>query len=164
MPDQWCTHPTAHFGPTKIGSRPSHPRGDRKVTDELAMFIKESYGMLDEKEPVVQMPFLCRTCFDRERAKFNAQKHSRTNFKMEANEKMDIDYNAPKSRYTFDSTIKSLLKDDCLTDKTPAFLSSQSFTESEDNDDVESEYKQGQAKWLINKAFEALNIPEIIDV
>ena len=81
--------------------------------------------MMDEKEPVVQMPFLCRTCFDREWAKFNAQKSSRTHFKMEANEKMDIDYNASKSRYNFDSTIKSLLKDDRLTVETAEFLSSQ---------------------------------------
>ena len=84
MSVQWCTHPIAHFGATKIGTLPSHPRGDRSVTDELAIFIKESYGMADEKESVIQMPFLCRACFDKEWAKFNAQKCSRTNFKMEA--------------------------------------------------------------------------------
>ena len=35
---QWCIRPMAHFGATKIGFRPSHPRGDRKVTDELAVY------------------------------------------------------------------------------------------------------------------------------
>ena len=77
-------------------------------------------------------------CFHREWEKFNALNSSQTNSKMERNEKMDIDYNASKNRYKFDSKIKSSLKDDCLTDETVEFLSSQSSTESEYSDDVES--------------------------
>ena len=46
MPGQWCSHPIAHLGTTKIGPRPSHPKGDRKVDGELAAFIRESYNTI----------------------------------------------------------------------------------------------------------------------
>ena len=42
MPVQWCAHPMSHRNETRIGSRPTHPRGDRKVDEELAKFINNS--------------------------------------------------------------------------------------------------------------------------
>ena len=49
MPIQWCSHPVAHSGTTKIACKPSHPKADRRFYTKLAMFMKESYGISNDE-------------------------------------------------------------------------------------------------------------------
>lgn len=78
MPHQWCSHPTSHQGATKIGSRPNHPKGDRRIKEELAIYISDKYGLFDSNNERVQNHLFCRTCFERESAEFHQTTESST--------------------------------------------------------------------------------------
>ena len=64
MPVQWCTHSISHRNETRIGSRRTHPRGDRKVDEELARFINNSLQLstYQNMNLIQQGEFLYRTC------------------------------------------------------------------------------------------------------
>ncbi|CAF3862057.1 unnamed protein product, partial [Rotaria sp. Silwood1] len=66
-----CVHPTNHQGAAKIGSNPTHPRGDRKVDSKLARFINELYqtSIGGNTSSIQEGDYLCRTCYEKERLK-----------------------------------------------------------------------------------------------
>lgn len=70
MSKQWCTHPTAHEGKTKVGSRPNHPLGDRRLTYDLRIFMEDSYRTDAPFESSRVEHRLCRTCFEKENYRF----------------------------------------------------------------------------------------------
>ena len=45
---EWCSHPVPRRESTKVGCKPSHPRGDRRMDGQLARFISEMYAMVNE--------------------------------------------------------------------------------------------------------------------
>ena len=60
---EWCAHPVAHLSTTKLGCRPNHPRGNRRLHVELARYISDAYGMIDEMGQFLTRYRLCRTCY-----------------------------------------------------------------------------------------------------
>ena len=69
MSVRWCAHPTFHRNATRIGSRPTHPRGDRKVDEELARFINNALqsSTYENMTSIRQGDLLCRACYVKER-------------------------------------------------------------------------------------------------
>ena len=61
MPVQWCVHPVYHSGKTKVGPKPSHPRGTRRVDDKLVKFINDTHGILLDStaESIKEGDLLC---------------------------------------------------------------------------------------------------------
>lgn len=164
MPMDWRAHPVAHCGTTKRGSKPNHPKGDRRPNDQFARFISESYGMVDETDRPLTGYRLCRTCYEREYAEYNSSKARRTTIEADADETMDVDDESTENGRQFNSTTNDLSMADYQMDEDLESSTPESFTESEDSDDMEHGYRHQQAKDVLNQVFQALNIPKIVDM
>ena len=85
--NKWCAHPTRHVNDTKVGNRPSHPKGNHSISAQLARNIQTQYsssiGM--RKMLLKEGDRLCTTCYDRERGGFDKLYSSR-------GESMDMEY------------------------------------------------------------------------
>ena len=101
MPVQWCVHPVYHSGKTKVGPKPSHPRGTRRVDDKLVKFINDTHGILLDStaESIKEGDLLCRTCYEEESRRLNLHNISLTNMEEEYGQ-MNIDDNTAKRRCT----------------------------------------------------------------
>ena len=90
MSSQWCTHPTAHVGKVKIGSKPNHPKGDRRLHDDLNMFVEKSYGSTDQTGACRKEHRFCRTCYEKESKNFDDEKLSQRQSEHDVGENMDL--------------------------------------------------------------------------
>jgi hypothetical protein len=77
----WCAHPshlqTLPDGTkvcTKVGPKPNHPLGSRRITSTLANYINKTCQVIvnDSTLELNENHSLCRKCFDEERARFVA--------------------------------------------------------------------------------------------
>ena len=70
---KWCAHPTRHMNDTKAGKHPSYLQGHYPISAQLARNIQTQYsrsiGM--KKISLKEGDRLCKTCYYRERARFN---------------------------------------------------------------------------------------------
>lgn len=164
MPIAWCSHPVAHSGSTKIGCRPTHPKADRRIDAELAVFIKKSYGVSNEDDEYGQDIFFCRTCFERETLNFIASESHRANVKASSQRKMDI-RNEKSERPSGIKTISKRLFDmNRLNNQGSESLRSQSSEgEGDDDDHMEYQYQRQESIKILNDVFEVLKIPRIVD-
>ena len=173
MPVTWCSHPVAHSGSTKIGCKPTHPKADRRLDAKLAMFVKESYGISSDDEEYRQDVFFCRTCFEKETAKFAATGIRRTNVSASNFRKKDIEEEQSerllevKERSERLLEVKERSERFFLTNRSNAQFSesSHSPTSDEGNDSylMEYQYQRQQAVNILNDVFEVLKIPRIVD-
>ena len=164
MPIQWCSHPVAHSGTTKIGCKPNHPKADRRLNKKLAMFMKESYGISNDDNEYLQDMFLCRTCFDKEFANFSASRNRHTNVKANDDGKMDIENQNSGRLSKVKATSKGFFDTDCSSDECLESPDSQSSEDTESNYLIKYKYQREQAMQILNKVFEVLDIPHIIDM
>lgn len=161
---EWCSHPVAHRGSTKVGCKPSHPRGNRKVDGQLARFISELYAMVDETNQLRTEYRLCRRCYERENAKFNASHGHQRDLCGDGNETMNVDDQSMESWHQSESTMKDASMADDQIDENLESSPTASVTESEDSDDIDRSYRQEQAKNTLNEIFQVLSIPPIVDM
>ncbi|CAF3440853.1 unnamed protein product, partial [Rotaria socialis] len=159
----WCAHPVAHLSTTKLGCRPSHPRGDRRLHAELTRHISEIYGMIDETGQFLTGYRLCRICYEKEYAIYNATKSHQQNMEEDGGEVMDVDDENAENQRQLHSTTNDLSMADYQMNEKLESSTPESFTGSEDSDDSEHEYRQQQAKHILNKVFQALSITSILD-
>ena len=58
MSTVWCANLLAHINKTKIGQKPTHPKGQQRLDHHLATFLSNFWGIsLNEYD------FLCTTCY-----------------------------------------------------------------------------------------------------
>jgi len=164
MPVQWCTHPTSHHDCTKIDHKPTHPRGDRKVDGELAAFISESYRVSTGDEGILIQAgdLFCRTCYDKERSKFDSHLILQKSTD-EGNESMDTDDQRPRRQRKTMSNMEFRSNLDFPLEEKAESSCSQSSSESETIDD-EKRYNQEKTTHLLNQVFSVLNISQISDM
>jgi len=164
MPVQWCCHPTFHASAYKIGSKPTHPRGDRKIDHELATFINQS-DLLPRtgNEMLLQEgDLLCRSCYKKERM-FQRYHENSQNIERETYGKMDIDDRIPRRRRSVISNLGEILNSKFSLEEDLRSSRSKSSSDSEP-DEAEQIYKQKKAKELLNQVFMVLGIPPLTDL
>ena len=161
---EWCSHPVAHRGSTKVGCKPSHPRGKRRVDGQLARFISEMYAMVDETNQLRTDYRLCHTCYDRENARFNASHGQERDLDEDGSETMNVDDPSMESWRQFNSTMNDAPMADDQIDENLESSPTASATESEDSEDIDRSYRQEQAKQMLNEIFQVLRIPPIVDM
>ena len=85
MPTEWCAHPVYHSGKNKIGSKPSHPRGNRKVDKQLAKFMNDTHAISASSttKSCEENDLLCRTYYEKELPKLNLHNLSLTSIEEE---------------------------------------------------------------------------------
>ena len=85
MSTQWCAHPVYPSGKTKIGPKPSHPHGNRKMDKELAKFINDAHAISSSSttKSFEESDVLCRTCYEKELSKLNLHNVSLTSIEEE---------------------------------------------------------------------------------
>ncbi|CAF4587125.1 unnamed protein product, partial [Rotaria socialis] len=163
MPIDLCAHPVAHPSTTKLGCRPSHPRGDRILHAELTRHISETYGMIDETGQFLTGYHLCRTCYEKEYAIYNAKKSHQQNMGEDGGEMMYVDDENTENQRQLHSTTNDLSMADYQMNEKFESSTPESITGSEDSDDIEHGHRQQQAKHILNKVFQALSITPILD-
>ena len=77
---------------------------------------------------------------------------------------MNVNDESTENRSQLNATTNDLSIADYQLDENFESSTSESFTGSEDSDDFEYEYRQQQAKHILNKVFHALNIPPIVNM
>lgn len=162
MSNQWCTHPTAHVGKTKIGSKPNHPRGDRRLDDDFRCFIDDSYGILRQSDRNPKEHRFCRTCFEKERKRFNESKlqQSRNDERLLEN---NDDENPMPTRSNHEGSKASESSGDENSDHSGSSSSAPQSPMEEVRDEYEYQYTQEELKNRLNSILEILNIPRISD-
>lgn len=66
MPVIWCANVSAHHHKSKVGQKPSFPKGQRRINKNLADFLTYTSSIsFDEND------FLCTTCFESAMDKLN---------------------------------------------------------------------------------------------
>ena len=150
---KWCAHPTRHVNDTKLEKCPSHPQSRHPISAQLARNIQTQYsrsiGM--KKISLKEGDRLCKTCFYRERARFDKLYSSRS-------ESMDMEYQAIEDNEdsidTFKNTSENLLDED-----------SEDNNDDNDNDSFyPPEEEQKKNKQTLNTIFELLGISPIADM
>ena len=58
MSTVWCANLLAHINKTKVGQKPTHPKGHRRLDHHLATFLSNSWGI-----SLNECDFLCTTCY-----------------------------------------------------------------------------------------------------
>ena len=164
MPVQWCAHPMSHWNETRIGSRPTHPRGDRKVDEELARFINNSLQLstYQNMNLIQQGEFLCRTCYEKERNALQLSTISNEDLETE-HESMDIDELMPTKRRSTTYTLNQTLNIRFGSEKGDVSSDSESSINNE-ADETEQLFHQMKAKRLLNDVFAVLGIPSVSDM
>ena len=162
MPIQWCAHPVYHSGKTKIGQKPSHPRGKRKVDEELAKFIKDTYRLSSNltAESIEEGDLLCRTCYEKEMSGLNLHNSSLTNIEEDYGH-MNIDDRTVKRRCTRSLVFTESSDEDSLLDKSGESSFLQTSREDEESESIEDELRQSKAKTLLNAVFVVLGLPRV---
>ena len=162
MPSQWCAHPVYHSGKTKIGQKPSHPLGNRKVDEELAKFIKDTYGLSSNltAESIEEGDLLCRTCYEKEMSRLNLHNSSLTNIEEDYGH-MNIDDRTVKRRCTRSLVFTESSDEDSLLDKSGESSFLQTSREDEESESIEDELRQSKAKTLLNAVFMVLGLPQV---
>jgi hypothetical protein len=62
----WCQNTTAHMNKTKIGQNPSYPKGQRRIGNDLAIFLTQNSSIsFDESD------YLCTICYLTTRQEFD---------------------------------------------------------------------------------------------
>ena len=155
MPVQWCAHPVYHSGKTKVGPKPSYPRGSRRVDEELVKFINDTHGISFDStaESIREGDLLCRTCYEKESTRLNLHNASLTNIEEEYGQ-MDIDDNPAKRRCTRTLVFTESSGDDSLFDESgeSSFLQT-SMEKNEESDGIEDKLRQNRAKALLQTAY-----------
>lgn len=131
---------------------------------QLARFISEMYAVVDETNQLRTEYRLCRTCCERENAKFNASRGKQRYLRGDGDETMNVDELSIESWHQFESTMKDASMADDQTNENLDSSPTASVTESEDSDDIDRSYRQEQAKHTLNEIFQVLNIPPIVDM
>ena len=62
----WCANSLAHVDKTKIGKKPTHPKGQRRIGDDLANFLNYSSSLLFNEND-----YLCTRCYTTAKENFN---------------------------------------------------------------------------------------------
>ena len=101
MPTEWCVHPVYHSGKTKIGSKPSHPSGNRKVDNQLAKYINDIHAISASltTKSYEENDLLCRMCYEKELSKLNLHNLSLTSIEEEYGH-LELDNKTRKRRCT----------------------------------------------------------------
>lgn len=161
---QWCAHPVYHSGKTKTGSKPSHPRGNRKVDKELAKFINDTHAISSSltTKQCAENDLLCRTCYEKELSKLNLHNLSLTSIEEEYGH-LELDDKKRKRRCTRTLVFAESSDDDSLLDKTGESSFLQTSREDEESEGIEDEVRQSKAKALLNNIFELLGLPKVFD-
>jgi hypothetical protein len=140
----WCTHPChgevlangkKRF--SKVGSKPSHPKGNRLINEELAEFInRHNEAILNESsKKLSEGDYLCSSCFAKERNQYMIDEQTY----------MDIDDSQGSFNYNnfdndSDNQQNSPMDDDCVR------------------------VEQEDAKLKLNQVFEYVNVKKIDDM
>ena len=69
----WCPHPTRHRNCTKVGCKPTHPKGKRAVRKKLAKYMETQYRRLIGGARIIikEDDYLCTGCYNFENNKMN---------------------------------------------------------------------------------------------
>jgi hypothetical protein len=140
----WCTHPChdevlangkKRF--SKVGSKPSHPKGKRLINEELAEFINShNEAILNESSKKLSKgDYLCSSCFTKERNQYMIDQQTY----------MDIDDSQGSFNYN-----------NCDND-----------SDNQQNSPMDDDYvrvEQEDAKLKLNQVFEYVNIKKIDDM
>ncbi|CAF4093265.1 unnamed protein product [Rotaria sp. Silwood1] len=87
----WCAHPrhleTSSDGRnifTKLGPKPNHPLGSRRIDPILAKFINERYSNIlnDVSLMLNESHSLCTKCYEEELVQYQAAEHKRTDIEI----------------------------------------------------------------------------------
>ncbi|CAF4971501.1 unnamed protein product [Rotaria socialis] len=119
--------------------------------------------MIDETGQFLTGYRLCRICYEKEYAIYNATKSHQQNMEEDGGEVMDVDDENAENQRQLHSTTNDLSMADYQMNEKLESSTPESFTGSEDSDDSEHEYRQQQAKHILNKVFQALSITSILD-
>ncbi|CAF1328129.1 unnamed protein product, partial [Rotaria magnacalcarata] len=106
---------------------------------------------------------LCRSCYEKVYAIYNAMKSHQQNMGEDGSEVMDVDDKNTENQRQLHSTTNDLSMTDYQMHEKLESSTPESFTGSEDSDDIEHGYRQQKAKHILNKVFQALSITPILD-
>ena len=136
-----------HSGKTKIGSKPSHPRGNRKVDNQLTKFINDTHAISASSttKSCEENNLLCRTCYEKELSKLNLHNLSLTSIEEEYRH-LELDNKTRKRRCTRILVFAESSDDDSLLDKSGESSFLQISREDEESDDIEDNLRQSKAK------------------
>ena len=164
MSVRWCAHPMSHRNATRIGSRPTHPRGDRKVDEELAGFINNSLqsSTYESTTLIQQGDFLCRTCYEKERHALQFSTISNEDLGGE-HESMDADELITRKRRSTTYTLNQTLNIKFESEEGDVSSDSESSVNNE-ADETEQLLDQMKAKTLLNDVFAVLCISPVSDM
>ena len=164
MPTEWCAHPVYHSGKTKIGLKPSRPRGNRKVDNQLTKFINDTHAIFASSttKSCEENDLLCRTCYEKELSKLNLHNLSLTSIEEEYGH-LELDNETRKRRCTRTLAFAESSDDDSLLDKNGESSFLQISREDEESDDIDDNLRQSKAETLLNDVFELLGLPKVFD-
>ena len=135
-----------------------------EVDGQLARFISEMYALVDETNQLRTEYRLCRSCCERENAKFNASHGKHRYLCGDGDETMNVDDQSMESWHQLESTMKDASVADDQTNENLDSSPTASVTESEDSDGIDRSYRKEQAKHTLNEIFQVLSIPPIVDM
>jgi hypothetical protein len=151
----WCANYTAHAHKSKVGQKPTYPKGQRRIDANLAAFLTYTSSI-----PYNENDLLCTTCYQKAKEKFdnitNASSYA-TSMSIDSN-KIRSERAAARSAL---STITSL--------NNIGVLDSEREHSSSDNSDQEiTPFKlkanQDKSKELLNNVLSLVNEPPIKDI
>jgi hypothetical protein len=152
MPNTWCANTNSHPKKTKIGCKPSHPKGQRRIGRELADFLGQKFSVsFDEHD------YLCSPCY------LSAQRECNHVSLNSASDSMDTDgFRSTHASATSAVSSMSPLAD---TDSSnPGSDGSSSTASEKDMANVISFVEQKEATTLLNAVLAVLGQGPIIDV
>ncbi|CAM4852061.1 unnamed protein product, partial [Rotaria magnacalcarata] len=85
MPTIWCAKSDEHVGKSKVGQKPTFPKGKRRINHELAMFLTNQNGKYFQQDD-----FLCTRCFE------TVKQNLAMNLPLITSSAMDIDDRKPE--------------------------------------------------------------------
>ena len=163
MPMQWCANPVYHLKETKIGQKPSYPRGSRRAGQELAKFINATHGMSSSSttKTCAEDGLLCGTCYKRELSRLKLHNISLTN--IEERKHMEIDDKTTKRRSTRTLVIAESSDNDSSLDKSSESSFLQTSPEDKESNGVADAFRRSKAKTLLDDVFVLLGLSKISD-
>ena len=152
MPNPWCVNTSNHPQKTKVGCKPTHPKGQRRIGRDLAVFFGRKFSVVFDKHD-----YLCSSCYS------SAEREWKDALTNSFSESMDTD--AYRSKRA--SAASAILSISSLryTDSSDAESDASSSTASEKEiSDVISFVEQKESTALLNAVFAVLGQGPIIDV
>ena len=147
----WCPHLTRHRNCTKVGYKPTHPKGKRAVRKKLAKYMETQYRQLigGPRTVIKEGDYLCTGCYNFENNKMNKK------YGILPAAQDDIEETNDASDIEFSINLTEDLSDEEMQ---------VSATVSPSNTPIKYMNPQSEALSVLNGIFDLVKIERIVDM